>query len=359
MLHVQQFLSTYSIAELESRYHIKATRHGKYSNLVLLKYHQFESPFHEPLVQECRGLILDQDDSYRVVAAPYWKFFNYGEPIAHSIDWSTAKVWDKVDGSLMTLYHYRDEWHVSTSGVPDAETNVQDFGFNFRYLFWKTFDQQNLDLDNLDPGYCYMLELCAPENRVVVRHTTPRLYLHGMRNISTLQEEDPTFWAKAIGAELPSSYSLSSIDACIAAAEQLDPIKNEGYVVCDGLFNRVKVKSPRYLLLHHAKVGLLSRRRLADLVRKGEGDEVLAYFPELRPNYEELENRYNNLVIEAEVVYNTIRGIESQKDFALAAKQYPSVQHFMYAMRKLKCTPQEYIDALQERAYLRLMEIKE
>lgn len=108
-----------------------------YQNLVLIKYSQLGSDFkvhlanesnslavlahpQYPLVQECRGIILDDERDWAVVAMPYAKFFNFNEPHAHTIDWSTATVCEKADGSLMTLYWYKDSWHVSSSGIPDA-----------------------------------------------------------------------------------------------------------------------------------------------------------------------------------------------------------------------------------------------
>ena len=45
-----------------------------------------------------------------------------GESSADAIDWSTARVMEKLDGSLATLYWYKGEWHVSSSGVPDASS---------------------------------------------------------------------------------------------------------------------------------------------------------------------------------------------------------------------------------------------
>lgn len=58
----------------------------------------------EPIVQECRGLILDEAEGWRVVCMPYKKFFNFGEDCCADIDWSTAKVQEKLDGSLISLY---------------------------------------------------------------------------------------------------------------------------------------------------------------------------------------------------------------------------------------------------------------
>jgi len=53
----------------------------------------------------CRGIILDAEDDWRVVSLPYVKFFNYGESYADkTLDWTTAKVYEKLDGSMVTLY---------------------------------------------------------------------------------------------------------------------------------------------------------------------------------------------------------------------------------------------------------------
>ena len=48
--------------------------------LILLKYNQYDSDFSNPLVQECRGIIIrEYNDDYQIVCYPFAKFFNYGE----------------------------------------------------------------------------------------------------------------------------------------------------------------------------------------------------------------------------------------------------------------------------------------
>src|SRR4051794_21524704 len=128
-----------SLAELESRYAIAAKRHVRFPNLVMLKYSQINSPMAEPIVQDCRGIILDEADDWRVVSYPYRKFFNHGEPNAAAIDWPSARVFDKLDGSLMTLYRYAEKWQVASSGLPDADGPVFGHGLSFARLFWQTW----------------------------------------------------------------------------------------------------------------------------------------------------------------------------------------------------------------------------
>lgn len=50
-----------TLGDLVQSYTIKAKRHGKYENLVLLKY-GIEAAFMNPMVRECRGIILEQGE---------------------------------------------------------------------------------------------------------------------------------------------------------------------------------------------------------------------------------------------------------------------------------------------------------
>lgn len=91
---------------------IKHRRHGKYSNLVLFKY-GIMANFSDPIVCECRGIVLDENDNWNVVSRAFDKFFNHGEGHAANIDWDTARVQEKLDGSLCVMYHYDGAWHVA------------------------------------------------------------------------------------------------------------------------------------------------------------------------------------------------------------------------------------------------------
>ena len=59
--------------------------------------------FSNPIVQESRGIILDLDN-LEVVCWPFRKFGNYNESYADKIDWNTARVQDKIDGSIIKLW---------------------------------------------------------------------------------------------------------------------------------------------------------------------------------------------------------------------------------------------------------------
>ena len=103
---------------------IKARRHAQYPQLVCFKYNQRLSPMADAAVQEARGLILDEDDNWNVVSMSFTKFFNLEEQLAAEIDWDSAVVEEKLDGSLMSLYWYDGAWQVQSSGTADASGPV-------------------------------------------------------------------------------------------------------------------------------------------------------------------------------------------------------------------------------------------
>ena len=61
-----------------------------------------------------RGIILDPAEK-RVVATPFPKFFNAGER-ADSIPDLPFEVFEKMDGSLIILFHHKGEWRCGTKG---------------------------------------------------------------------------------------------------------------------------------------------------------------------------------------------------------------------------------------------------
>lgn len=62
--------------------------------------------FSSPIVQEARGIIIDLEN-LDVACWPFRKFGNYNESYADKIDWATAMVQEKVDGSIVKLWWNR------------------------------------------------------------------------------------------------------------------------------------------------------------------------------------------------------------------------------------------------------------
>lgn len=291
---------------LTKEFAIEVTQSKKYPNLYLLKYNMIDSPMSEPVVQECRGIILDSTDNWRVISRSFDKFFNESEGHADKIDWSeNVTVQEKVDGSLMVLYRYNNEWCVQTSGTPDASGQVHDCeGMSFNDLFWKTFNDMKLELPPSE-DLCYSFELTSPHNRVVVPHTDTKLTLIGVRDRITGCEYPSSMFAFQFPAV--KEYNLKSLDEVVETFKTLSPLSQEGYVIrgarkANGSYARVKVKHPGYVAIHHMRDTLCDRAML-EVIRTGESSEFLTYFPEYAPQFNAIKERLDKLIVELQMDY--------------------------------------------------------
>ena len=146
-------------------------------------YRQTASDLSRPLVQQCRGLILNQRD-WSIVAYPYAKFFNYGESRAADVDWSTATVTEKVDGSLAILYWYQ-QWHVASQTRPDGSGVLQS-GQTFAEHFWQLFHENRYRLPK-EKHFTYIFELFTSEQPIVVKPEKNELWFHGSTFVNLLR----------------------------------------------------------------------------------------------------------------------------------------------------------------------------
>ena len=135
------------------------------------------------------------------------------------------------------------------------------------------YNEVLLRLPILNKNFTFMFELVSPETQVVVKYPAAHLYHIGTRNNLTGTEN-----AVDIGIESPKEYPLRSFDDCINASIRLNQsddgqvhnVKKEGFVVVDGSWNRIKIKSPDYLVLHRMSSNSnFSKERIIDLLRNG------------------------------------------------------------------------------------------
>ena len=363
-LAVQQFLrSGGTLDALAEQYAVKAVRHQAYPNLVLLKYSQIASDMSLPLVQECRGIILDEADDWRIVSQGYRKFFNYGEPNAAEIDWATARVQEKVDGSLCTVFEYAGTWHVATTGSPDASGPVGDNSeMTFAELFWQTLglylgeDWDTPPWESTD--WCYLFELTTPQNRVVVNHLTAGLTLLGVRDRASGSWVETSDAVMARVVPPVREYPLQSFADIQATFGTMDPLTQEGYVVVDAAGKRVKVKHPGYVAIHHMKDGMTPKSML-EVIQRNEVPEVTVHFPKLADAFNAIKADYDALASAIDTAYAPIEGIEAQKDFAAQALAFP-YSAALFDLRKNKAeNGRDFLAKAMLPSLMRLMNVKE
>lgn len=360
MLEIQKFLRNVGTPEdLLTKYAIKHSRNKEFPNLVLFKYDQIDSPMSESICQEARGIILDETEHWNVVCWSFKKFFNLFEGNAAKIDLKTAKCLEKLDGSLIQMYWYGDKWNVATLGVADASGPVSNLlgDISFAELFWNTWKDLKYPIPH-EKHICFAFELMTPFNRIICKYSNSRIALIGARDLISMEEQDPNHFVSKYGYEAPISYSMFSLEGVVEMAKKLDPLQNEGFVVIDGNYNRVKIKNPVYVSLAHLKEGM-SQKRLVEIIRTNESEEFLSYFPEFKEEYKEIKEKYLSLVEMLEKEYSSYKDIHGQKEFALSVKDLP-YSGVLFSLRGKKYnTVKEALAKMNIQKLMQLLGMKE
>ena len=245
-------------------------------DLVIFNYGKLEdSPnidFSNPLVQEARGIIINIK-TLEVVCWPFRKFGNWQESYVDEIDWSSARVQEKIDGSIMKLYFYNNKWNWATNGniyADKAKANYTDK--TFFEVIKSAYNYKFIDFDKLNKDYTYIFELVSFDSRVVIDYGITKLYHIGTRNNKTGEE-----LIENIGIEHPKEYPFTTFDEAITAVAKLNEgcsdIEHEGFVVVDKNWHRIKIKTKEYFDVHHAMNNhSLTKKRIIKHILNGKDE---------------------------------------------------------------------------------------
>lgn len=338
-------------------------------NFILLKYSQIKSNFKNSIVKECRGCIIDKN-TLEFACRPFNKFFNYGDSNADIIDWKSAKVQEKCDGSLIKLWwnKYEEKWHWSTMGkinITEATLN-QDVNKNYKNFFdilMSALKKYNFSKYFLNKNFTYMFELTSPYNRVVVPHKEINI-----KHLATRNNKHGREINVYIGIPRPKEFTFVSIEDILENIKELS-FDNEGYVVVDKIFNRVKIKGLAYLTVHKLKAnGVLNNEKILDLIKINEHKEFLNYFLEYKESFDLIEKKYNNFIDQIEDDFKKSDILKEDKKygskkhrklFAEFAKKciYPGILFEYYNNKIGKNDVKKYLANLDSKKILKYLKI--
>lgn len=346
-----------SFDKLKEEFGIYSTEHPTLP-LVILKYDQIESPKFHPIVRQCRGTVVTKDYPYNIVSQGFTRFYNFGEDWSgqDAFNWNNFTCNEKVDGSLVCLWNYNNEWHISLSGSFGLQEIVEGLGKSWKDVIFELLKlNEEIPLHEgevyptmnrgelLDPDCTYVFELCSMYNKIVREYKTPKLFLLSVfykndDNIYEPSKFEVDFIASQLKFERPESYdfkSLKEVEQFIEKQETEDSTW-EGVVLKDSNNIRFKLKSRMYLTLHNLKGNgnVFLPKNILPWIIKGEEAELLSYFGELTDTVyrmkEMLDREFNTLV----KVWEEAWQIESQKDFALTIVPQTKFNGLLFTLRK-------------------------
>lgn len=321
---------------------VKMGRKGTYA---IFNY-GIAADFFHPIVKEARGIIIDMK-TLTVACWPFTKFGNYFESYADDIDWDSARVQEKIDGSIIKLWFRRDtnEWWFSTNSVIDPV----DGGPEFVKAINKA--KEKIDFSVLKPEYTYILELVSPLTKVIVGYPETMFYHTGTRNNITGEECEMD-----IGLPKPKIFDAHSLKECIEIAEELNwgpVVDEEGFVVVDKDYHRVKVKSPKYVEAHRLKAGL-SKRNIIQMLREPtfDLDAYIKQFPEQEEVFLFYQSELKRLKGDVGAYAKYVRGLyeesgENRKAVALQIKE-DKLSGVGFSSLRLEKTEDELFDELSD-----------
>jgi RNA ligase len=275
----------------------------------------------DDITLNCRGLVLDTEGN--VVAKPFPKFFNYEEHKPEDIPNEYFEIYEKMDGSLGIIFHYKGEWLIATRGSFTSDQAIKGK---------EMLDKLNKSA--LIPGYTYLAEIIYPENRIVVDYgDTEKLVVLGAYNNETGKEVEVDEMVNE-GWEVVMRYKTWG-EGYDLLKEEISKDK-EGYVIRFSGGMRMKIKGTEYVRLHKILTNF-SSKDIWELLKNGEALEpFLERVPDefddwvkrtamnLRYSFYSIDERAGKLHDGFRYgKYNDKEVEPTKKDFAEYVKQFP------------------------------------
>lgn len=351
MKHTIAFVKEHGFDALTEKYGINVRRDPE-NGLICLMYSQTESSKLEPIVQECRGVILD--DGFNIKCQPFDRFFNYGEHGTNKLKDTEFQFFPKLDGSLIKVYYHDLLWWIGTKSTSDGTAQISpefpDYSYN--QLVWDICGVKDqieftwlCEQHDFQPAYTYLFEVTSKVNRVVTPYEKDTLHWLAIRNNHdggyaphiAIKEAHPNF---------PATWHEPLPFTTIAQAEQKAKSLRgleEGFV---GYLNgapTIKIKSPLYVAAHHIDAEGLVPKRIIQIISINEQDEYLAYFPE----HSELFDKYSlsilTLLGQMDMHWAQLQILQEldQKQFAQEVTPY-TYAGIMFGARKENILPSKF-----------------
>lgn len=306
------------------------------------------TPRQTEILHNLRGTAFDNETG-RICRLGFHKFFNYGEnpDLDKELDFSDKHViTQKIDGSCLfpiQLYKGPQEYVWGTrAGQTDVSALVDKFlSQSIIGDDYNDFVSFLLDLDHTP-----IFEYCSPENRVVLSYPEPQLVLIGIRSMETgyyASYESMCDLAKSFSIPVVKSYSSVNPEEFSSFIKQISELHDDEGVVIkfesgkhDG--HMIKQKSTDYVLKHKTLDGLKYEKDCILLHLEGKLDDMIPILSKDRAEHIQkfvldFDECMKHFTIWLNSYYYQFSDIDSQKDFALAIKDF-EYKNFLFSMRK-------------------------
>lgn len=307
-LEGKEFRTNFDMCRDEYNMTVKYTQ-----DLYLIKYMRDRGadPTNE-FVRNCRGVIFEKDVNpprpvcYPITGGVSYKTFKDTVPIER------VRFEESIDGTMINVFYYKNEWRVSTKGCIDAKRSRWGSSKSFYTMFNEAC---NFDLQELNKNYCYTFVLVHSDNRIVTKYNHSDLYLVHVRDMTTMQSL-PRDQEYSANFSRPNTLTFTSYEELEEALKSLSYNK-EGFMLFDNTNSdfRVKCKGEAYVRVKNMK-GNDRNKRYGLLKKMLQSTDVdyLRVFPEDYEAVKKLEQELNSLIRSVSYYYRNVHVYKNKMD---------------------------------------------
>jgi hypothetical protein len=203
-----------------------------------------------------------------------------------------------VEGTMMNVFYNGTDWEMATRSVIGGygkfynTTSIK----NFRTMFMEAMNTSTLEFDNLNKLYCYSFVFQHPDNRIVVKTTTPKLYLCAVYKIEGTIVEEINFRSDGTLCSIvnvPKIYSNKFRPKFESWSDVTDKFANKettsydimGVVIKHGGM-RTKIRNPNYEFVRQLRGNQPKLQfQYYNLRRMGKVRDFLKFYPEYKREF--------------------------------------------------------------------------
>lgn len=289
-----------------------------YTDLV-----QAKGPW-DDITTRTRALVTDSNGT--IHAHSFRKFHNIEQNLHTPTN--DFQIYEKLDGSLIIVFWYKDEWIIASRGSFTSE--------QAKFATHLIHHQYTTDYLNRDVTYCF--EIIYPENRIVVDYGSEcrKLVFIGafFKDGTEANFHEHAMLASRCTFPIVKTYAYDDY----TSIKKLNWANSEGFVVRFSNGERVKIKFQNYLDLHRVVSNLTTQKvwemfcnakassqTFADYIATSVHipDEFLTWVTSV---WDTLENDFSSLVTRIKSEYANIindTSVTTRQAFAHKAKQHP------------------------------------
>lgn len=304
-----------------------------------------------PQMQLCDGIVSEISADFRRDGDKTWKF---DIEVEDNHNYFCQGV--LVHNSLMKMWYHNQEWHLSTNGTIDAfKAPVADWHYSYGDIFNRALGMPYHKLAAwLDSKYTYLFELTSPDTQLVVPYSDGVWYLARRQTIDGEEKFDRP---NLPGVKLPKVFDMKNLDDVLSVVQAM-PREEEGVVVRDANSNRIKIKSPEYLIASHLLNNkMVSVRNLIIYMQEGKIDDFLAYCPQYTDRVNTIRERIGQVCNAMESEWERYSPYVSlpRKEFAEMVCQSPHKSYVFVKANQPDITAEQYLMRQTTPACMRIL----